>query len=74
MTARNVTKLLKAGFTILKREETKDRQQKDVRRIWAKTNERREWHVMAKDFLTKNALDQRMANLLIDDMIVEIYE
>lgn len=57
-------KLLDTGFTLIRGSE-----QENV--IKCKTAERRDWHLIGKDFKTKSALQRAMVAYLKNEKIVE---
>ncbi|QFG53664.1 hypothetical protein [Chryseobacterium sp.] len=61
---RDVQKILKAGFTII-------REDRERLAIKCKTATRREWHTLQKDFASKAAMRREMDQLLTISTIIE---
>ena len=64
MTAKDQLKLLKAGFTIIRKEET-------AMKIKFKTKEYREWRTLSGGYTSKASLQKEMDRLLESSDIVE---
>jgi len=80
MDATNQEKILNAGFTIIRKEEGRQRRNEGPAfiannlmggKIKYKNNEQREWKTLEKDFVSNAALDRRMKELLKDEKTVE---
>jgi len=70
MEAKDQLKLLKAGFTIIRKEVTHMVGHKFTRRIKGKTVLKPEWHTLEDGFTTTKALEQRMKDYLQSPHIV----
>jgi hypothetical protein len=68
MNATDQQKLVKAGFTIIRKE---DFNMNGQMRIKVKGSGSHEWKTLEKGFATKAALERRMKQLLEDPMTVE---
>lgn len=68
MDATNQQKLVRAGFTIIRKE---DFNMNGQMRIKVKGNGSHEWRTLEKGFPTKAALERRMKELLQDEKTVE---
>lgn len=64
MTAKDQLKLLNAGFTIIRKNET------DLC-IKYKSRDAPDWRILAKGFASRAALNRRMNEFLIDEKTVE---
>ena len=64
LNSRDVQKILKAGFTIIR----EDRQRLAIK---CKTAKQAEWHTLKKDFASKAAMRRRMDELLISSKVIE---
>lgn len=64
LNSRDVQKILKAGFTIIR----EDRHRLAIK---CKTAKQAEWHTLEKDFVSKAAMRRRMDEMLKDYNIIE---
>lgn len=71
MQAKDQVKVLAFGFTIIRKEIREVSPGVMYRAIKAKTKNRPEWHVLAKDFETNAKLERRMTDLLRNPLIIE---
>lgn len=71
MTAKDQSKLLKAGFTIIRARNQHVVSHEFERSIYAKTPAKQDWHKIEKGFESAAALERRMKALLEHDTIVE---
>lgn len=71
MNAKDQTKVLGAGFTIIRKEVIHQAKHAFTRKIKAKTPLQREWHTLEDEFTSTTALEKRMKELLEDPLILE---
>lgn len=71
MTAKDQSKILKAGFTIIRKRDFERGAKPKRFEIFQKTPERREWHSLDWNFASENARQIRILDLLMDPKIVE---
>ena len=71
MDATNHQKILNAGFTIIRTEATHVVSHTYNYKIKAKTQKRREWFTLEKDFATGVAFSNRVKELLKDPLTVQ---
>ena len=70
ITATELQKLLNAGFKVI---EGKQYSISGLS-IWAKTNVKREWHLLEKGFASKAALKRRVRELMKDPLTIDLYD
>jgi len=71
MNAKDHFKLIKAGFTIIRKEVTHIVSHEYDRKIKAKDANQTEWHTLEKGFKTTAELDRKMKDLLKNNFVVE---
>ena len=71
MNAKDQVKVLKAGFTIIRKEVTHVVGNMYKRKIKAKTKEQREWHTLEENFRSEFAINRRIKEMLENDSVIE---